>query len=259
MGVAQFAREYTTVRRAEGWGSADAAYYRALPFRDLSGRNASIWRIRARSYSTLVERVLQPLEDSARQALKTLDLGAGSGWLAYRLACRGHAVIAFDLLDDALDGLGAVRHFGGAFLAALAEYDHLPLRDSYADVIVFNAALHYSTDYGRTLRESLRVLREDGTLVILDSPMYADPSSGQRMVQEREQRFLGRYGFASNALASEHFLTHARLRDLAIDLGLRWHIYKPQLDARSRIARFVNGVRARREPAAFPVIVGTRR
>src|ERR1700730_4753391 len=67
MAVAQFAREYTTVRRAEGWGSRDRAYYRALPYRDLSGRYAGIWRIRARSYATFVERVLEPLEhDSSR-------------------------------------------------------------------------------------------------------------------------------------------------------------------------------------------------
>ena len=59
----------------------------------------------------------------------------------------------------------------------------------------------------RTLRELLRVLRQGGTLVILDSPMYSDPTSGQRMVQEREARFLQTYGFASNALACEHFLT----------------------------------------------------
>jgi SAM-dependent methyltransferase len=258
MGVAQFAREYTTVRRAEGWGSPDGAYYRALPFRDLSGRYASIWRIRARSYATLVERVLQPIEERTTKQLTTLDLGAGSGWLAYRLACRGHRVLAVDVLDDALDGLGATRHFGGTFSAALAEYDHLPLPDAYADVIIFNAALHYSTNYTETLRESLRVLVEDGTLVILDSPMYADPSSGQRMVQEREQRFLARYGFASNALPSEHFLTDDRLRQLAAELCIRWEIHQPALDVRSRVSRALNGLRARRKPASFPVVVGRR-
>jgi SAM-dependent methyltransferase len=258
MGVGQFAREYATIRRDEGWGSTDGAYYRALPFRDLTGRFNAIWRIRARSYATLVERVLQMLEDKASKPLRTLDLGAGSGWLAYRLACRGHVVTAIDILDDALDGLGAVRHFGGAFTAVMAEYDRLPLPDTVADIVVFNAALHYSTNYSHTLRESLRVLREDGTLVILDSPMYADPSSGQRMVKEREQRFLARYGFASNALPSEHFLTPGRLRDLSTELGVRWQVYEPSLGLRTRLSRKLDGLRARREPAAFPVIAGTR-
>src|SRR6266849_8191809 len=62
MAVAQFAREYTTVRRAEGWGSSDRAYYQALPFVDLTGRFERIWRIRAKSYATFITKVLQPLD-----------------------------------------------------------------------------------------------------------------------------------------------------------------------------------------------------
>src|SRR6188768_2275737 len=105
MAVEQFTREYRTVRRAEGWGSSDAAYYRALPYRDLTGRFESIWRIRARSFDTFVSRVLPPLERrAAPEPLKVLDLGAGCGWLSYRLALRGHVVVALDLLDDRLDG-----------------------------------------------------------------------------------------------------------------------------------------------------------
>jgi hypothetical protein len=34
----QFMQEYEAVRRAEGWGSSDPAYYRALPFGDKNGR-----------------------------------------------------------------------------------------------------------------------------------------------------------------------------------------------------------------------------
>jgi SAM-dependent methyltransferase len=124
------------------------------------------------------------------------------------------------------------------------------------DLVVFNASLHYSTDYAATLREALRVLRPRGTLAILDSPMYSDPTSGERMVQERRARFLATYGFASDALPSEHFLTSARLATLASDLGLEWQVHRPVLDWRSWLGRTVGGIRARREPARFPVIVG---
>jgi SAM-dependent methyltransferase len=193
------------------------------------------------------------------RALDILDLGAGCGWLSYRLALRGHAVIAIDLMDDPLDGLGASRHYANAFTAALAEYDHLPLPSREADVVVFNASLHYSTDFAKTLSEALRVLREEGTLVILDSPMYVDPTSGQRMVQERQARFLATYGFASDALPSEHFVTPARLAELADELNVVWEIHTPALDWRTTLGRTISGLRARREPARFPVIVGKRR
>src|SRR5262249_36151896 len=46
----QFEREYHTVRRAEGWGSNDASYYRSLPWRDVSGRFSHLWRIRATTF-----------------------------------------------------------------------------------------------------------------------------------------------------------------------------------------------------------------
>jgi SAM-dependent methyltransferase len=259
MAVAQFAREYCTVRHAEGWGSHDGAYYRALPFKDLTGRFPGIWRIRARSYQTLIRRVIEPLERFSPSALRILDLGAGCGWLAHRLAERGHWAVAIDLLDDRLDGLGATRHYASDVAPLVAEYDRLPLGDGQADVAVFNASLHYSTDIAATLRESVRVLRPRGTLVILDSPMYSDPTSGERMVKEREARFLATYGFASNALPSEHFLTPARLRTLATELDLEWQLHTPGLDWRSTFGRFVGGVRARREPARFPVIVGRTR
>jgi len=257
MAVAQFTREYTTVRRAEGWGSADRAYYQALPFADLTGRFTRIWRIRAKSYATFVSYVLEPLE--RLRTLRILDLGAGNGWLSNRLALRGHSVVPIDLLDDPLDGLGAARHYAVPLTPLLAEFDHLPLADQRVDLAVFNASLHYSTDYARTLAEALRVLQPRGTLVILDTPMYTEPTSGARMVQERQSRFLATYGFASDALPSEHFLTPARLHELAAQLKLSWQLYQPVLDWRSELGRTVGGIRARREPARFPVIVGTRR
>jgi SAM-dependent methyltransferase len=261
MALAQFVREYRTVRHAEGWGSADPAYYRALPYRDLTGRFGGIWRIRARSYNTFLAKVLQPLEGRyAGAALNALDVGAGSGWLGYRLARRGHRVIALDILDDPLDGLRATHHYPASATPrpVLADFDHLPLPAACVDLAIFNASLHYSTDYCRTLAEALRVLVPGGTLVILDSPVYSTPSSGLRMVQEREARFLARYGFASNALRCENFLTPTRLWDVAASLGVRWQTYLPRLDPWMTLTRAVSGVRAGREPARLPVIVGTR-
>jgi SAM-dependent methyltransferase len=256
--LAQFGREYRAVRRAEGWGSAHAGYYRALPYRDLTGRNEWIWRIRLRSFETFVERVLRPVEDRHAGPLSVLDLGAGNGWLAYRLAQRAHRVIAVDLFSDAFDGLGAVRHYEVRFSPVQAEFDHLPLRNAVADLAVFNAALHYSTDCAGTLREALRVLRPAGSIVILDTPFYATPAAGSRMVQEREARFVRDFGFASDTLAAEHFMTPARLDQLAQEVGLRWRVLEPPSTWRGALGRRYSRLRLGREPARFPVIIGTR-
>lgn len=257
MTLRQFVREYSTVRRAEGWGSNDPAYYQALPYRDLTGRFDGIWRIRARSFDAFISRVLRPLEER-QPKLNVLDIGAGSGWLAHRLSQRGHSVAAIDLLEDPLDGLRALGYYAPAVKPIVAEFDRLPVASGNFDLAVFNAAFHYSKDYAVTLREILRVLTSRGTLVILDTPMYFDPTSGARMVREREARFLRAYGFASTAVQGEHYLTQARLEELAAKVGVKWSVYVPRLDVRTAVTRKLNGLRARREPARFPLIVGTR-
>jgi len=255
----QFMREYETVRRAEGRGSDDPAYYRALPFEDRTGRFRDDWRIRAKSFQTLVERVLVPLEAERERPLVILDLGAGNGWLSYRLAQRGHAVAAVDLLTNAFDGLGAHVHYDAAFTPVQAEFDRLPFTDGGADLVVFNASLHYSTDYERTLGEALRVLRSDGRLVIMDSPVYRDARSGEQMVREREAQFEAKYGFPSDALPSENYLTYDRLEELAEALGLRWELIRPFYGWRWALRPWKARLLGRREPAQFLVIVGRRR
>ncbi len=248
---AQFEREYLTVRHAEGWGSERTEYYRALPFADLSGRFPSVWRMRASSFRTL----LRHLPDGP---LRALDLGAGNGWLAYQLGHRGHSVVAVDVQMDEHDGLGAVKHYDASFEAMQAEFDHLPLAAEQVDLAIFNGSLHYSTDMQATLRETLRVLAPRGTIAILDSPMYPTAASGMQMVHEREARFLDTYGFASNSLPSEHFVARSRLESVGHSLGIRWRFEQPWHGWHRAVHPYWARMRGRRQPASFPVIVGTR-
>jgi ubiquinone/menaquinone biosynthesis C-methylase UbiE/uncharacterized protein YbaR (Trm112 family) len=247
----QFQAEYQTVRRDEGWGSLDAAYYRGLPLYDLSGRFNELWRIRAISFKTL----LRTIGPSRR---RVLDLGAGNGWLSYQLARRGHDVIAIDIQTDEMDGLGARKHYDAPFIAAQAEFDRLPLSDGQADLVVFNGALHYSTDYVATLTEALRVLAERGRIAILDSPMYPSDRSGAAMVDERRRHFSRLYGFTSDGLASQHYLTPTRIEDVGRALGISWQIIKPFRGWRWVVRPWWARLLGRRVPADFPVILGRR-
>jgi SAM-dependent methyltransferase len=256
--LAQFMTEYETVRRGEGRGAADAAYYRALPFHDWSGRFLGDWKIRAASFRALANRVLASWEARLGRAGVAIDIGAGCGWLAYRLAQRGHKVAAVDLQTNSEDGLGAYVHYDAEFVPVQAEFDRLPFAAGFADLLVFNASLHYSTDYLVTLREALRVLRPGGVLVVLDSPLYRHASSGQTMVRAREVTFSRRFGFPSNALASENFLTPARLHELAGLLCVRWTVTYPRHGLRFAIRRWKTLLLERREAARFPLIVARK-
>jgi SAM-dependent methyltransferase len=202
--------------------------------------------------------VVAPCEARLAQPLRILDLGAGNCWLSYRLAERGHDVAAVDLSTDARDGLGANAWYGraGRVLPVRAEFDHLPFAGHQAHLVVFNASLHYSADCAATMAEAARVLCPDGCLVVIDTPVYRDGSSGERMVQEREADFMARYGFRSNALSSENYLTWRRLSDLAVAVGIRWDIFTPFYGVSWLVRPWKARVRRRREPASLPLLVG---
>src|SRR5260370_29089527 len=109
----RFLDDYIKIRHAEGRGSQDAAYYLALPYRDITGRLQDQWSIRAKSYRYLESRVLPPIEKQFGRPLRIADLGAGNCWLSYRLAPRGPPPTPLDIPGDPPDRLGPRRHSPG--------------------------------------------------------------------------------------------------------------------------------------------------
>lgn len=252
----QFLQDYRHIRHAEGRGSADSAFYRALPYADLSGRNCSMWQMRARTYDYLTNRILPNLVYRVVRPLDILDLGAGNCWMSYRLSLLKHRPVALDIFTDERDGLRAACHYPTAFPVVEADFDHLPFVDACFDVIVYNSSLHYSTDYCRTLTEARRCLRKRGTLLILDSPIYRVKEHGQRMVEERHAHFERRYGFRSDAVPSIEFLDEPTLDTLSTELGIRWRVFRPWYGWRWHLRRYKALLRKQRPPSRFWILAG---
>jgi SAM-dependent methyltransferase len=256
----QFIAEYETVRSLEGRGSNDPAYYLSLPFRDLTGHNGRQWQIRGRTCRYLESRILPRLRRQLGRPLDTLDLGAGNGWLSYRLSLLGHRAVAVDLLVNPEDGLGAARHYLARlrtpFPRFRAELDRLPFADCQFDCAIFNASFHYSENYERTLREAVRCLRRAGQVIIADTAWYSNPASGDQMLAERREAFLRRYGFTSDALNSQEFLTDGRLNHLALALGIRWEAHQPWYGLGWAMRPWIARWKKRREPSRFQIYVG---
>lgn len=250
-----FVAQYAVIRRAEGRGSEDPAYYQALPYADATGRNDDAWRIRARSFDHFVRKILTPLEDKVPRPLDVLDLGAGNGWMTWRLTQRGHRAIAVDIFTDGLDGLGAIRRYA-QLDAIVADFDYLPLPDARFDLAVYNASLHYSPNYARTLKEARRCLRPDGRIVILDSPVYRKPEHGERMRSERQSLFERTYGFRSEALGSIEYLDEPALARLAREMGIRWKRSSPWYGWQWEMRPIVARLNRKRPPSRFFVISG---
>jgi SAM-dependent methyltransferase len=135
--------------------------------------------------------------------------------------------VALDIFADSMDGLGAARRYGHRSPLVEAEFDHLPFRASSFDLAIFNASIHYSTDYRRTLTELRRCLRAGGHFVIIDSPVYRLPEHGEKMRAERHDEFERRYGFRSDAVPSLEYFDEPTIAGLAEELNIEWSVHRP--------------------------------
>ena len=189
-----------------------------------------------------------------------LDLGAGTGWMSYRLALRGHHPVAVDILTDPHEGLGASRHYferlGRKFTCLDAEFDQLPLPDGQFDAVVYNASLHYSSDYHKTFAEAKRCLRPGGRIVVLDSPVYRLREHGERMRRERHEQFLAQYGTQSDHIASIEYLDLRTIATLAREIGIAWRIHKPWYGLAWDLRPWKARMLGKRPPSRFWILEG---
>jgi len=248
---ARFMEDYERIRESEGRGSESEDFYLGLPYRDTSGRNRGQWQMRARSYDYLVRHLLDGTERGGR----ILDLGAGNGWMSYRLALAGYRPCAVDLITNDHDGLGAARHYRTRlpklFPRFQAEIRRLPFVDEQFDAAVFNASFHYAEDYEASLREAMRCVRAGGLVIISDTPWYAREESGRQMLAERHATFLQSHGTASDSIASIGYLTDERLRRMEDVLSIHWDVHRPWYGVRWAIRPLVAKLRGKREPSKF--------
>lgn len=250
----RFGADYAAHRAAEGRGLPEAEMLR-LPWLE-SGPLARQWGVRARTFEAFVERIADPMARDAGRPLRVLDLGAGNGWLSWRLALHGHHCTAVDIRDDQVDGLGAAAAFRAQapFDCLIAAFDAVPVADGFADLTLFNAALHYATDLEATLAEAKRATRPGGTLAILDSPFYASDTDGAAMVSEKHALGSERFGIrADSLLALPHieYLTAERLRAASMPLGLVWRRHRVRYPLWYELRPLVARLRGTRAPSRF--------
>src|SRR6516164_6550689 len=99
--IQRFAQDYAAHRAAEGRGYAGDALL-GLPY-VRSGPLARQWGVRARTFEAFLARLVCPMATALGRPIKLLDLGAGNGWLSYRVALQGHCATALDIRDDCVD------------------------------------------------------------------------------------------------------------------------------------------------------------
>ena len=234
----RFRAAYGEQRAAEG-RALNRELMRELPYLSV-GRLAGQWAVRARTFDAFVTRIVQPMARRLARPLRVLDLGAGNGWLSWRMSLAGHEAVAVDLRDDRVDGLGAAE----AYLETDGRFERVMQRCIEHDDVEIAAAL----------RDARHTARAGARIVILDSPFYAREADGERMLEEKRREAMMRFAERAEALMSLPFveyLTRARLAAASEGLGLAWRRHRVRYPLRYELRPLVARVRGHRTPSRF--------
>jgi SAM-dependent methyltransferase len=170
--LARFAQQYQEARHREGWQRLTPDEARSLPYGQPPGYPRLYWEVRQQSFCTLMQLLARQGPSPADGP--AADLGAGFGWLSYRLAELGYRVAALETSRDESFGLGAAVQF----VLIQGDLNHLPFQPGRWALVIFNASLHYAADLERTLWRGAQALQKDGWLIVLDTPISRRPHPG---------------------------------------------------------------------------------
>lgn len=167
-------------------------------FDELAGKFGRHY-VPGRSWKALAEGLLKILNYET-----VADLGAGEGTLAQLLAQRAKKVIAIDHSKKMVSfGEKLAREHGLDNLEyRLGDIEKPPIDDESVDLALLSQALHHAAYPERALRETHRILKPGGRLVVLDllqhtfeqaRELYADTHLGFAEVEIAE--LLEKVGF----------------------------------------------------------------
>ena len=113
------------------------------------------------------------LTDLSRRlgAPRALDLGCGAGHAAFAMAAAGAEVTAYDLSTEMLavvEGEALRRGFSDLHTRR-GPAEHLPFADATFDLVATRFSAHHWSDVATAMQEIRRVLKEGGTLVVIDA------------------------------------------------------------------------------------------
>jgi SAM-dependent methyltransferase len=250
-----FLDAYHLIRRGDGWERQDDDYYLALPDTTQDDPQASIWKIRRRTFSILQKHLIPGTD------LWALDLGAGNCWLSRHLAQAGYRVLALDVNVEGKDGLngGDVYLKRGicTFLRAQASMDCLPVRDAQIALCVISGAFHY-VNIRETIKSVHMALKPGGQLIIIDSPVYDERKSGMQMRQEQLADFKSKYNAEGEATGGAGYLVLNEMPVALTQAGFKTSVHWPDRPGSRLIRSVINQMTGHRQTASFPVFTSTK-
>jgi ubiquinone/menaquinone biosynthesis C-methylase UbiE len=97
-----------------------------------------------------------------------VDVGCGPGNLFKQLKGEPELLIGVDVARGSLEMAEAL-----GYVPLLADAHEMPLQSGIADLVALNATLHHCVDMDRALRESARLVKSGGMIVLDHDPQLA--------------------------------------------------------------------------------------
>jgi len=106
-----------------------------------------------------------------------LDLGCGAGHLSFTIAPHVKSVVAYDLSSTMLQVVidEAARRNLRNITTKQGRAEELPFADASFDWVCTRYSAHHWMEVSRAIREIRRVLKPDGTLIVIDTCAPANP------------------------------------------------------------------------------------
>ena len=119
-----------------------------------------------------------------------LELGIGTGRIAYPVASAGCRVVGVDLSRDMLHEVGrqSAKAVGAPLLLAQADIEHLPIKDRSMDAVLAVHVLHLVPDWRGALAEAARTLRAGGAFI--QGRDWVDPNSVAGQIRHELRQYV---------------------------------------------------------------------
>ena len=161
----EFEQAYLKIRELEE-RVYDDALVQQLPNTPSQHRHHQEWNRRKKS----TQRILDYFQQRKPQA--TLDLGCGNGWFTHQLArAAGGFVLGADVNSTELQQAARLFHTDHCQFAYGDIFTEVWPKKQF-DQIVLNSCLQYFSDLPLLLEQLFSLLTKEGSIHILDSPIY---------------------------------------------------------------------------------------
>jgi len=123
----------------------------------------------------VAQQVGEAIAAQAGDGATVLEIGVGTGRIAWPVVDAGCRVVGFDLSPNMLHEIYSERVDPAGLAVLQADMHHLPFPDNHFDAVMAVHVLHLADDWQQVLREVARVLRPGGAFIQGDD--WMDPNS----------------------------------------------------------------------------------